>query len=153
MYICIRRYLKKECEKISVPCISVISRVIQEIANYIGDEASRKIPGKQVKLDSAYFRKMEAIESASSPIMETLGGVAVATIKDINVKAEIYGREKTSCSIWRKMEHKKLGFEQLSDIIAFRILVKTVQECYAVLGAIHARKEYTYILTFNIACT
>lgn len=57
----LRYYLKKECENAGTLCISVISRVIQEVANYIGDQASRKIPGKQVKLDSAYFRKMEAI--------------------------------------------------------------------------------------------
>lgn len=49
----------------------------------------------------------------------------------------IQGREKTPCSIWRKMERKNISFEQLSDIMAFRILTKTTEDCYKVLGIIH----------------
>ncbi len=52
--------------------------------------------------------------------------------------AIVTGREKRPYSIWKKMEIKNTSFEQLSDIIAFRILVGTVQECYHVLGAIHS---------------
>ncbi len=52
--------------------------------------------------------------------------------------AEIHGREKKPFSIWKKMENKHIDFEQLSDIIAFRIVVDTVPECYQALGVIHA---------------
>ncbi|MBV8939067.1 MAG: bifunctional (p)ppGpp synthetase/guanosine-3',5'-bis(diphosphate) 3'-pyrophosphohydrolase [Alphaproteobacteria bacterium] len=52
--------------------------------------------------------------------------------------AIIYGREKKPFSIWKKMERKNISFEQLSDIIAFRIIVDTVAECYQALGAVHA---------------
>lgn len=51
---------------------------------------------------------------------------------------EISGREKKPFSIWKKMETKNVGFEQLSDIIAFRIVVDTVPDCYHALGIIHA---------------
>lgn len=60
------------------------------------------------------------------------------TIKDVGIKATIYGREKTPCSIWQKMQQKNISFEQLSDIIAFRIIVEDVIDCYTVLGVIHA---------------
>lgn len=50
----------------------------------------------------------------------------------------VEGREKRPYSIWRKMEMKNVPFEQLSDIIAFRVMVKDVGECYAALGAIHS---------------
>lgn len=59
------------------------------------------------------------------------------TLLDVGIKAEVDGREKSPCSIWRKMERKSVAFEQLADIIAFRIIVKDVAECYAALGAIH----------------
>lgn len=52
--------------------------------------------------------------------------------------ARIIGREKKPFSIWKKMESKNITFEQLSDIIAFRIVVDTIPECYQVLGVIHA---------------
>ncbi|MEM7617361.1 MAG: bifunctional (p)ppGpp synthetase/guanosine-3',5'-bis(diphosphate) 3'-pyrophosphohydrolase [Pseudomonadota bacterium] len=52
---------------------------------------------------------------------------------------EIVGRQKTPCSIWRKMENKNVGFEQLSDIVAFRVIVDDIESCYKVLGAIHSK--------------
>lgn len=52
--------------------------------------------------------------------------------------AEISGREKKPFSIWSKMDSKNISFEQLSDIVAFRVIVDSVAECYQALGAIHA---------------
>ncbi|MBP2313867.1 RelA/SpoT family protein [Azospirillum soli] len=52
--------------------------------------------------------------------------------------ATVTGREKTAYSIWRKLQRKNVSFEQLSDIMAFRIMVETVPECYQALGVIHA---------------
>ena len=56
-----------------------------------------------------------------------------------NIAASVSGREKTPYSIWRKMQVKNVAFEQLSDIMAFRIVVETVAECYQVLGVVHGR--------------
>ena len=53
--------------------------------------------------------------------------------------AQISGREKTPYSIWRKLQQKNVSFEQLSDIMAFRIIVGNVGECYQALGIIHSR--------------
>lgn len=54
-------------------------------------------------------------------------------------KFEITGREKRPYSIWKKMAQKSLNFEQLSDIIAFRVIVDSIPECYHALGAVHAK--------------
>ena len=51
---------------------------------------------------------------------------------------EISGREKSPYSIWQKMQRRNVAFEQLSDIMAFRIIVPTRADCYVALGAIHA---------------
>jgi GTP pyrophosphokinase len=56
-----------------------------------------------------------------------------------NISASVSGREKTPYSIWRKMQIKNVAFEQLSDIMAFRVVVETIPECYQVLGVIHGR--------------
>jgi GTP pyrophosphokinase len=52
--------------------------------------------------------------------------------------AQIRGREKRPFSIWKKMESKNITFEQLSDIVAFRIIVDNIAECYQALGVIHS---------------
>ncbi|HET9148115.1 MAG TPA: bifunctional (p)ppGpp synthetase/guanosine-3',5'-bis(diphosphate) 3'-pyrophosphohydrolase, partial [Acetobacteraceae bacterium] len=50
---------------------------------------------------------------------------------------DIAGREKSIHSIWEKMQRRNVAFEQLSDIMAFRIVVPTRESCYVALGAIH----------------
>ncbi len=54
------------------------------------------------------------------------------------LSAEVHGREKRPYSIFRKMERKAVSFEQLSDIIGFRVIVGSVAECYAALGVVHS---------------
>jgi GTP diphosphokinase / guanosine-3',5'-bis(diphosphate) 3'-diphosphatase len=61
------------------------------------------------------------------------------TLKAASLEAEVSGREKTPYSVWRKMQQKNVGFEQLSDIMAFRVVVDSVEECYHALGVIHSR--------------
>src|SRR5262244_2518934 len=51
--------------------------------------------------------------------------------------AGVYGRRKQPFSIWTKMERKSVGFEQLSDIFAFRLIVGEVESCYRALGIVH----------------
>jgi RelA/SpoT family (p)ppGpp synthetase len=58
-------------------------------------------------------------------------------LADRGVTAKVKGRHKRAYSIWRKMERKSVGFEQLSDIFAFRVVVKTVADCYQSLGVVH----------------
>src|SRR5205085_5005431 len=51
---------------------------------------------------------------------------------------DVAGREKSPYSIWEKMHRRNVAFEQLSDIMAFRIVVPTKADCYAALGAVHS---------------
>ncbi len=55
------------------------------------------------------------------------------------VQAEIQGREKHPYSIWKKMAERHISFEQLSDVMAFRVIVKDIDECYKTLGVLHRR--------------
>ena len=58
------------------------------------------------------------------------------------IRADIKGRAKHIYSIWSKMQKKGLDFEQLYDVRAVRVLVHSVEECYAVLGAIHTKFKF-----------
>ena len=59
-------------------------------------------------------------------------------LKKNRVISKIVGREKTPFSIWRKMQSKRVSLEQLSDIIGFRIIVSSIEDCYKVLGIFHS---------------
>lgn len=60
-------------------------------------------------------------------------------LKKGGVNATISGREKSPYSIWRKMQRKNVTFEQLSDIMAFRVVVENTEQCYQALGIIHSK--------------
>ncbi len=67
-------------------------------------------------------------------------------LKKIFLKEDIFckieGRIKSPFSIWNKIKNKNISFEQLSDIMAFRIVTNSTRECYRCLGIIHRRYPY-----------
>jgi GTP diphosphokinase / guanosine-3',5'-bis(diphosphate) 3'-diphosphatase len=60
-------------------------------------------------------------------------------LKNVGIEAEITGREKQAYSIWKKMRERHVTFEQLSDVMAFRLIVDTIPQCYQALGIIHTK--------------
>jgi guanosine-3',5'-bis(diphosphate) 3'-pyrophosphohydrolase len=65
----------------------------------------------------------------------------IKTLQEGGLKAQVLGREKTPYSIWRKMQTKNVSFEQLADIMAFRVIVADVTQCYQALGLLHGRYQ------------
>jgi len=60
-------------------------------------------------------------------------------LKKENITAEIIGREKTPFSIWRKIQKKRISLEQITDIVGFRIILKSIPECYKAMGVFHSK--------------
>ena len=82
----------------------------------------------------------KAVKAARGNRREVVSKVMDAVkrkLKDNNVDALVHGREKHLYSIYRKMREKHLSFAQVTDVFAFRIIVKDVQSCYLALGALH----------------
>jgi guanosine-3',5'-bis(diphosphate) 3'-pyrophosphohydrolase len=70
-------------------------------------------------------------------VVATLSSELQQRLIDAGVPAEVYGRPKHFHSIYRKMVRDELNFEQVFDLIALRVMVYTVPECYASLGIVH----------------
>ena len=96
-----------------------------EILNSKGRELIKK------RLDEIKLDKKNIFEELSFELSEILN--------DNHINAEIYGREKTPFSIWRKVQKKRVSLEQITDIIGFRIILKTVDDCYKTLGIFHKK--------------
>ena len=81
------------------------------------------------RLDEIREDKVNNFKSISIQITELLN--------DHDIKAKIFGREKTPFSIWRKVQKKRISLEQITDIIGFRIILPSEHDCYQALGILH----------------
>ncbi|MDE2620729.1 MAG: bifunctional (p)ppGpp synthetase/guanosine-3',5'-bis(diphosphate) 3'-pyrophosphohydrolase, partial [Sphingomonadales bacterium] len=69
-----------------------------------------------------------------------VGQIALAikqALAEAGLKVEVSGREKHPYSIWKKMAERHVSFEQITDIMAFRVIVDSLEECYRTLGVLH----------------
>ena len=99
------------------------------------------------ELSFKYLRPNEFAEltgkvDARAREKEKFGAEVVELIRkkltDAGLQADVSGRVKHVYSIWRKMQQLDTDFDQIQDVIGFRVIVDTVAECYESLGLIHA---------------
>ena len=83
--------------------------------------------------------RLKHLYESSEQIVTTITSILQGLSHDLAIPCSISGRLKTPYSIWSKMNVRNISFEQLSDIMAFRIIVDSVQQCYQMLGAIHRK--------------
>src|SRR5271154_5497018 len=81
--------------------------------------------------------RLEALAARRKSWIADIEEQLTKKLADSGIAAEVSGRRKRAYSIWRKMERKAVGFEQLSDIFGFRVVVGGVAECYRALGIVH----------------
>ncbi|MEN8205593.1 MAG: GTP diphosphokinase [Pseudomonadota bacterium] len=90
-------------------------------------------PDAYQELVTLLDEKREDRERYIENVIEQLG----AELEKAGVKATVTGRPKHINSIYRKMQRKRLDFDQIFDMRAVRILVKEEKDCYAALGVVH----------------
>ncbi len=86
---------------------------------------------------NAILRRLEAMRTDQGRAVEHVSGEITRLLDRDAIPARVFGREKHPFSIWRKLQRKSIGFSQMSDIYAFRVIVDTEEDCYRALGLIH----------------
>ncbi|MBY8828286.1 RelA/SpoT family protein [Hephaestia mangrovi] len=84
-------------------------------------------------------KRLQALKEGGGDRIAKIGSGLKLLLSRGGIEAEISGREKHPYSIWKKMSERHVSLEQLSDIMAFRAIVDTEEECYRALGVIHRR--------------
>ncbi len=88
-----------------------------------------------------YYRLAEKVAMKKSERIKYIKEVVELIkekLQDYSVKAEVKGRSKHFYSIYKKMMNRGVDFEQIQDLLAFRIIVSNITECYKSLGVIHS---------------
>lgn len=127
-----RRAIALETMEIYAPLAERIG--MHEMQNELEETAFSQLNSEA---RDSIVKRLNFLRSQDGNVVSRVIEALVQALKTGSVRADIAGREKTPYSIWNKMQRKNIGFEQLSDIIAFRIVVNSVEDCYRALGIIH----------------
>ncbi len=86
---------------------------------------------------TAIERRLEALKLEHGRAIDGVSREVERVLREAGVRAQVFGRQKTPYSIWRKLQRKSVGFSSLSDIYGFRVIVEAEDDCYRALGVIH----------------
>jgi guanosine-3',5'-bis(diphosphate) 3'-pyrophosphohydrolase len=108
---------------------------MHEMREELDDLAFRELYSEAYEVVTA---RLNALTERSKLLIAEIEKQLTKKLADRGIEARVVGRRKRAYSIWRKMERKSVGFEQLSDIFGFRVVVKTLADCYQALGVVHS---------------
>ncbi|MCG7347987.1 MULTISPECIES: RelA/SpoT family protein [Sphingomonas] len=129
-----RRRIARETMEIYAPLAERIG--MYEFMNEMQTLAFQQIEPEAYE---SITRRLEQLQTGGRERIESIAGGLKQLLERSGIEAEVSGREKHPYSIWRKMSERHVSMEQLTDIMAFRAIVETEEECYRALGIIHRR--------------
>jgi len=129
-----RRRIALETLEIYSPLAERIG--VHKIKEELEDRAFAEI---QPEARESIANRLSFLRQEGSSVVDHILDELNGLMSESGIEADITGREKTRYSIWKKMQRKNVAFEQLSDIMAFRIVVDDMSECYHALGVLHSK--------------
>jgi len=127
-----RKRIAKETMEIYVPLAERIG--MQELKEELEDLAFAEL---NTDARASILTRLEQLRTEGGNLVDRISDKVKRTLAEQGLDAWVSGREKRPFSIWEKMQRKNIPFEQLSDIMAFRIVVRDIGACYQALGIIH----------------
>jgi RelA/SpoT family (p)ppGpp synthetase len=129
-----RRRIAKETMDIYAP-------LAERIGMYEIMQEMQQLAFQQLEPDAfaSIQRRLDQLHETGGDLVNRIGLGLQLHLADNGLEAEVEGREKHPFSIWKKMAERHISFEQLSDVMAFRVIVHDDADCYRALGLIHQR--------------
>ncbi len=82
-------------------------------------------------------KRLEQLKEGGHDKVDRIGAELQLLLGGNDLSVTVSGREKHPYSIWKKMQERHISFEQLTDVMAFRVITETTEDCYRALGIIH----------------
>ncbi len=129
-----RRAIARETMEIYAPLAERIG--MQEIKNELENLAFAELNPDAC---NSIEKRLDFLRKRGGDIVGRIVAELEKTFGADGLEAQVVGREKTAYSIWRKMQRQNIAFEQICDIMAFRVIVDTIENSYRALGIMHSR--------------
>src|SRR5947209_13030782 len=127
-----RRRIAEETLDIYAPLAGRMG--MQEMREELEDLSFRTLDAEAY---AVVTQRLDALAERNRNLIGEIESQLSRKFRENGLTARVLGRRKRPYSIWRKRERKAVGFEQLSDIFGFRVIVKDVPACYQALGIVH----------------
>lgn len=127
-----RRRIAQETFDVYAPLAGRIG--MQHIREELEDLAFAELYAEARK---SIVTRLERMDSSRGKLVDLVSDQVKRKLAENNVECWVQGRAKRPFSIWRKLQDKKINFEQLSDVFAFRVIVRDEADCYRALGVLH----------------
>jgi GTP pyrophosphokinase len=129
-----RRRIASETMEIYAPLAERIG--LRDLKDELEDLAFAEV---NAEARNSVLARLEFLRAQGGDLAESIIAELSATFADAGIAVEVTGREKRAFSIWAKMQRKRVAFEQLADIMAFRVVVDSTEKCYQALGILHGK--------------
>ena len=125
--------------KIATESLAIYAPLAARIGMYKIRDELQELSFEQINKDARNYiiGKLNEFKASKKDVVEKIINDLQQKISEQNLQSIILGREKKPYSIWNKMKTKNIGFASIGDIMAFRIVVETIANCYQALGIIN----------------
>ncbi len=129
-----RRRIARETMEIYAP-------LAERIGMYEFMDEMKQIAFRELEPEAydSITKRLEQMRAGGGDAVKRIASGIKLLLAQAGLDAEVTGREKKPHSIWKKMQERHIAFEQLSDVMAFRVIVQKPEDCYHALGVIHQR--------------
>ena len=127
-----RRRIARETMDIFAPLAERIG--VTSLQSELEDTAFEVL---DAEMRQGIINRLDFMVSESEILIPMISVELQSKLEQIGIESSVNGRMKTPYSIWTKMQRKKVSMDQLADIMAFRVLVPDVSDCYRALGQLH----------------
>lgn len=127
-----RRRIAQETFDVYAPLAGRIG--MQHVREELEDLAFQELYSEARK---SIVTRLERLDTSRGKLIDRVADQIKRKLAENNIDCWVYGRSKRPFSIWRKLQEKKINFEQLSDVFAFRVIVRSEPDCYRALGVMH----------------
>lgn len=137
------KHLKEPLSAIDADFVSNVKEVFAPLAERLGLSEMKSVMEdycfkyQNPEMYYSLLNQLEKTREENDKQIETTKKRLLNILHELGIKGEIQARQKHLSSIFRKIKMKNVTLAQIYDLIAMRVLVQTVEECYAVFGKIH----------------
>jgi len=140
------KFIKNEDKKINtaLETLEVYSPLAQRLGMKEWQDELEDLAFKTINPEARnlIIERLEFLSSKDDNIVDEIRYELKKIFLEEDINCRIIGRIKSSYSIWNKIKNKNISLEQLSDIMAFRVITNSTRECYRCLGVIHRKFPY-----------